>query len=506
MFTPKQDMAEAAATTIKFEAQKRDLQNFAHLVCDGILSRALYAWYNHYLYPDYLGTKEVSPDVINDLAAYVPRVANGTHLRAGELIKHREGVPLWPRSNTRLSYCVLEPTELRVERSGHPPMHIWAFRLPARRQEGDMRYVVLSYQPSDTESVNEFISKLNYLSREMNAASKSISVFGGSDIKLYGKHTWDDLVLPPEILSAVKDDLEFWIAAEVLYKKRRLPYKRGYLFSGPPGNGKTAVARTIISSYDFAAQAFNFSNPKQGDAELQNAFQNAADSAPAVFLLEDVDRVFESESYRTRVTKEGLFNCLDGVMTNHGVVTIMTANHPELLDSAIRHRPGRVDVAIEFSNPGFEQRMRYLTKMLESAVPMKTLERVAEHCANKSMAFLKLIYEKAASLAAKDLQRSHNMGHAAWQQVIATDLQITAEHVLDGLHQALRYYESVETARDRKAGFCSDRGAEQKKELHGPSGENLSAPDNCSALKTSEGIDVGGREDPSDAEDLGVIE
>ena len=110
-------------------------------------------------------------------------------------------------------------------------------------------------------------------------------------------------------------DLEFWIKSEDLYKKNKLIYKRAYLMCGPPGNGKTATARVILSMYDFTGYMFNFTNKGLDDSDLINMFEEAKCHAPALILLEDLDKSFDKTHF-CNVSLEGLLNCLDGISTN----------------------------------------------------------------------------------------------------------------------------------------------------------------------------------------------
>jgi SpoVK/Ycf46/Vps4 family AAA+-type ATPase len=94
-------------------------------------------------------------------------------------------------------------------------------------------------------------------------------------------------------------------------------------------------------------------------------FHHAAENAPSMILLEDLDRIFpRGGQSKTHVSLQQLLNCLDGVGSAEGIVTIATANDPLALDPAILKRPGRFDRVVLFANPQAELRHRYFAKMM----------------------------------------------------------------------------------------------------------------------------------------------
>ena len=90
----------------------------------------------------------------------------------------------------------------------------------------------------------------------------------------------------------------------------------------------------------------------------------ASANSPAVILLEDLDRAFpRSGGSSSKISMQTLLNCLHGISTAPGVITIATANEPSLLDPAILRRPGRFDRVILFGPPSPELRQEYLEKI-----------------------------------------------------------------------------------------------------------------------------------------------
>lgn len=161
------------------------------------------------------------------------------------------------------------------------------------------------------------------------------------------RRSLDSVHLPAGVLDDLVDDLGRFLDAEPHYADLGLPWHRGYLFSGPPGTGKTTTARALASHFGLGLYSLNLSS-LPGDANLD---QLAADVRPrSLLLIEDIDVAHASrvrDDDRRGVTLTGLLNALDGVGTPDGLVTVMTSNRADVLDPALV-RPGRVDRRVTF--------------------------------------------------------------------------------------------------------------------------------------------------------------
>jgi len=453
-------LRESSRELIHDGIKKRKLESFEHIILNRAAESSIVLFLNHQYQDDYGATKNVSRDLLANLNGF--KLIYPANFRYSTLMyDNDDSIRIWPRRSHEKIHIAYVLRNIEIVLPDGATAYVWSVFIPARISEGDVGYCILSYAKDNFHDIERFLTMVEQLSREAQVKEKSIMVFGGSSIRLRGEHHWDGLVLTNDIRQSIKDDLEFWIASEDLYRRKNIPYRKGYLFEGPPGNGKTAVARVILSAYDFAAYSFNFSNPKMNDEDLRDAFEEAATSAPSVFLMEDIDRIFTRTGMsHSNVTKEGLFNCLDGVATYSGLVVIATANNPEVLDKAIRHRPGRFDVPIRFGNPEYPQREEFLLRLLgdpnEHTVDLDTVQNVAAASKGMSMAFIKLVYETAAAKAFKNRK----------------NIIISSSDIMDGLRQAMRYYSEMEAPIDRSAGFTPADRENPTEAKDGPNGDD----------------------------------
>jgi hypothetical protein len=242
-----------------------------------------------------------------------------------------------------------------------------------------------------------------------------LHVFGSGHQRV-GRLGWDDLVLSSSVSSFIRDDFETFFDRESWFKTRRLPFRRGYFFHGPPGNGKTSVIRAMLNSGKLDGHSIALSSEKTDDYYLDRMFQLAASSAPSLVVLEDIDRAFPQDSSQvaaTKVSLSHLLNCLDGLGTQEGIIVVATANDPTALDPAILRRPGRFDRVVEFPGPDHELRATFLRKFLPNLLT-EELQRSVNDSDGFSFAQLREAYILAGQHAyERDSEVTGNELHRA---------------------------------------------------------------------------------------------
>jgi len=208
------------------------------------------------------------------------------------------------------------------------------------------------------ESASGVIGMIEEMSRQGD--QPMLHTIGGRSQTIQ-RCAWDDLVLDPAAVSLLRDDFESFFQREEWFRRHHLPFRRGYLLRGPPGNGKSTAIRAMVSSRGLHAYSLRLFDPRIDDSDLADLFEQAANNCPALIIFEDLDRAFpRTGSSKSQISLQSLLNCLDGVATSEGIIVVATANEPTILDPAILRRPGRFDRVISFPNPNRELRAKFL--------------------------------------------------------------------------------------------------------------------------------------------------
>lgn len=164
----------------------------------------------------------------------------------------------------------------------------------------------------------------------------------------------DDMVMTPEVRDATQQVLR-WFADREWCASHRVPWRMGLLYEGAPGSGKTSHVRCLAQHLDLPVHVFDLATMSNEDLRL--AWAEMAAKAPCVALVEDVDRVFDGDRNVSPqgglmssggLTFNALLNAIDGVERHDGVLLVITTNHLDKVDPAIRDRKGRVDRVVHF--------------------------------------------------------------------------------------------------------------------------------------------------------------
>lgn len=202
--------------------------------------------------------------------------------------------------------------------------------------------------------------------------------------------TLENLVLGGTLKQDLHGDLAAFFVARPIYERAGIPWKRGIVLIGPPGNGKTHMIKALINTLGRTCLYVKSFTSQHADEHhnIRVVFNQARDLAPCILVLEDLDSLITDHN------RSFFLNELDGFASNEGIVVIASTNHPERLDPAIMARPSRFDRKYHFGLPEPAERQAFLelwaTRLDAAMCPgPDTIAELAAHTDGFSFAYLK---------------------------------------------------------------------------------------------------------------------
>lgn len=227
--------------------------------------------------------------------------------------------------------------------------------------------------------------------------------------------TFDNLILPHELKEEIRTDIRRFFDARATYERYKLPWKRGVLLTGSPGNGKTHTIKALINELKIPCLYVKSLKSRYGEeGSMREVFRRARRTVPCLLVFEDLDSLVKGEH------RSFFLNELDGFAENTGIFIIATTNHPEKLDSAITERPSRFDRKYHFPLPADAERLAYLERwngelQTEMRAERKAVKRAVKATEGFSFAYLK---ELCLSAMMEWMNGGENKSHARMNKII----------------------------------------------------------------------------------------
>ncbi|KAG8717124.1 hypothetical protein FRC08_008159 [Ceratobasidium sp. 394] len=223
------------------------------------------------------------------------------------------------------------------------------------------------------------------------ASGYSQGAIGDSVLEEVQKSDWKDVILSPDFKQEIQSDVKNFFASEAIYHELAVPWKRGVIFLGPPGNGKTISIKALMKSTKHPAlYVKSFKSWMGEEGSMKEVFGRARREAPCLLILEDLDALINDEN------RSFFLNEIDGLENNDGLFILGTTNHFERLDPGLSDRPSRFDRKYTFSAPNRDERVQYaqywqrkLKNNKDISFPDSLVEKVADQTAGFSFAYLK---------------------------------------------------------------------------------------------------------------------
>jgi len=243
---------------------------------------------------------------------------------------------------------------------------------------------------------------------------------------------WDDVAGVEEAKHELREVVEFLRDPE-RFKAIGATVPKGILLHGPPGTGKTMLAKAVAHEsnahfYAQSASAFVEMFAGLGAARIRRLFKEARKHSPAIVFIDELDAVGASRGNDVSGEKDQTLNQLlvelDGFGGRDGLIVIGASNLLDKLDPALL-RPGRFDRQVFVSPPDLAGRQAVLAvhTRAKPLAPGADLELVARQTAGLTGADLANICNEAAILAARDRREA----------IATADFQNALERVVAGM-------------------------------------------------------------------------
>jgi transitional endoplasmic reticulum ATPase len=227
--------------------------------------------------------------------------------------------------------------------------------------------------------------------------------------------TWDDIGGLEEVKRELKETVQYPVEHPEKYQKFGMQPSKGVLFYGPPGCGKTLLAKAIAN--ECQANFISIKGPElltmwfgESEANVRDIFDKARAAAPCVLFFDELDAIAKSRGSSLgdaggaadRVINQILTE-MDGMNAKKNVFIIGATNRPDIIDPAIL-RPGRLDQLIYIPLPDLPSRIAILKAVLKKSpiAPDVDLEFLAKKTAGFSGADLTEICQRACKLAIRE--------------------------------------------------------------------------------------------------------
>lgn len=199
-----------------------------------------------------------------------------------------------------------------------------------------------------------------------------------------------------------------WRGSEDWFRSRNLPWKRGWVFHGPPGTGKSTAVKCMAEKHSLPVISLDLASFRSNNT-LREGWAEIEEYTPCFLLVEDIDAVFESDRSNkidgSNVTFDCLLNLISGVNSIDGYFLFLTTNNLHVLDEALATqdeegnvivRPGRIDRAVHFGAVGSDGK-RFIAKkilgefpevvdeMVDSTVKGESIAAFQERCVQKAI-------------------------------------------------------------------------------------------------------------------------
>jgi transitional endoplasmic reticulum ATPase len=269
---------------------------------------------------------------------------------------------------------------------------------------------------------------------------------------------WDDIGGLEDTKRSLQEMILYPIDHPEKFEKFGMTPSRGVLFYGPPGCGKTLLAKAVAS--ECSANFVSIKGPElltmwfgESEANVREVFDKARAAAPCVLFFDELDSIGtargsgEAGGASDRVMNQ-LLTEIDGVGSKKNVFFVGATNRPELMDEALL-RPGRLDQLIYIPLPDLPARQGILESTLRKSplAPNVPLSFVAQKTEGFSGADLSELCQRACKAAIRDCIAADELKGGDEDMAEGMGTEITRKHFEEAFAGARRSVDATALAK-----------------------------------------------------------
>ena len=234
------------------------------------------------------------------------------------------------------------------------------------------------FAKGDTITLNVMGNKIDLIVNSFAPSCEAVIMTNTTEVKINEKPadgngdvpkvSYDDIGGLDNEIKKIREMVELPLRHPELFKRLGVEAPKGVLLHGPPGTGKTMLAKAVAG--ETSSNFTYIGGPEiigkmygESEEKLRNIFKEAEENAPSIIFIDEIDSIApkrdESQGEVERRIVAQLLALMDGLKSRGKVVVIGATNRPNSIDEALR-RPGRFDREIEINIPDRDGRFDIL--------------------------------------------------------------------------------------------------------------------------------------------------
>ena len=265
------------------------------------------------------------------------------------------------------------------------------------------------------------------------------------EMEMPSRTTYEDIGGLDEEIRRIREMVELPLRHPEIFQRLGIDPPKGVLLHGPPGGGKTLLARAVANESDANFYAIN--GPEimskfygESEARMRKMFEDAEKNAPSILFVDEIDAIAPKRGEVTgeverRVVAQ-LLASMDGLKGRGNIIVIGATNRPDAIDPALR-RPGRFDREIEIGIPDRDGRFEIL-QIHTRGMPLSEdveLKQTSEITHGYTGADLEALSREAAMKALRRYLPQIDLEEKRIPHEVLDKMEVTNQDILDAFRE-----------------------------------------------------------------------